>query len=112
MWLFTETGFVSAVKHHSDPDTMVVRARDQGSLEPLAHSSAVDIQASPNNDYPYRVHVSLSAFSSWLHDCVQSIDYTNFKSRVHEIRGDHFADVLMGVWSVMHEVEDDDARTI
>jgi hypothetical protein len=111
MWIFTQTGFVSAVRHYSEPDVIVVRARDSESLEALATSSSTAIQRSPVNDYPYRVHVAEKSFSSWLLANIASLDYTNFKDRVHDTRGDHFASALMGVWEIMHEVEDDDART-
>ena len=36
MWIFTQTGFVSAVRHRSEPDTLMVRARDRESLVALA----------------------------------------------------------------------------
>jgi hypothetical protein len=110
MWIFTQTGFVSAVRHYSEPDVIVVRARDSESLETLATSAGVPIQKSPVNDYPYRVHVTEKIFSSWLLANVSSLDYTNFKDRVHDTRGDHFAAALMGVWETMHNVEDNDAR--
>ena len=32
MWIFTETGFVSAVQHRENPDYLMVRARDRQSL--------------------------------------------------------------------------------
>ena len=34
MWIFTSTGFVSAVVHRDDADLIVVRARDRESLQP------------------------------------------------------------------------------
>jgi hypothetical protein len=111
MWIFTQTGFVSAVRHYSEPDIIVVRARDSESLETLVVASGEPIQMSPVNDYPYRVHVTEKIFSSWLLANVTSLDYTNFKDRVHDTRGDNFASALMGVWEIMHEVEDDDARS-
>ena len=43
MWLFTETGFVSAVRHREDPDLLVVRARDRQSLEPIEAACNVEI---------------------------------------------------------------------
>lgn len=36
MWIFTDTGFVSAVCHYQDWTQLVVRARDRRSLEGLA----------------------------------------------------------------------------
>ena len=36
MWVFTETGFVSAVAHRDNPEILIVRSRDRHSIEPLA----------------------------------------------------------------------------
>ena len=110
MWIFTQTGFVSAVRHWSEPETLVVRARDRASLVALADSVDAPIEKTPTNDYPYRVEVSERGFRDWLVAHVASLDYSNFKSRVHDTRGEDYADALMGVWNTMHDVEDDDAR--
>ena len=110
MWIFTETGFVSAVRHYKEQDQLVVRARDKKSLENLANINGLDIMSTPSNDYPYRVYVANSVFANWLSKQTMAVDYTNFKSRVHGSRGHDFADALMSVWSAMHQVEDAEAR--
>ena len=104
MWIFTETGFVSAVRHFSEKDKLVVRARDQKSLESLSNSVGLDIVETPSNDYPYRVFVDDVVFAAWLHKQTVAVDYTNFKDRVHDTRGHDFADTLLSVWSAMHLV--------
>ena len=110
MWIFTETGFVSAVRHFNEKDKLVVRARDQKSLESLSNSVGLEIISTPSNDYPYRVLVADSVFATWLSKQTMAVDYTNFKDRVHDTRGHDFAGALMGVWSEMRQVEDEDAR--
>ncbi len=110
MWIFTETGFVSAVRHFGEKDKMVVRARDEKSLESLANYVGLEIISTPSNDYPYRVLVADSLFATWLSKQTMAVDYTNFKDRVHETRGHDFAGALMSVWSAMHQVEDAGAR--
>ncbi len=110
MWIFTETGFVSAVRHFSEKDKLVVRARDEKSLESLANYVGLEINSTPSNDYPYRVLVADSLFATWLSKQTMAVDYTNFKDRVHETRGHDFAGALMNVWSAMHQVEDAGAR--
>lgn len=110
MWLFTETGFISAVRHYSENGVVVVRARDEKSLRELSVKSGEKITNSPYNDYPYRVHVSDEIFQAWLAETCQKMDYTNFKDRVYETRGEKFAHTLMGVWEIMHDVEDKGAR--
>lgn len=110
MWIFTQTGFVSAVRHRTEPETVVVRARDRASLEVLAELADAPIEKSPTADYPYRVEVPELGFSQWLVASVASLDYSNFKDRVHDTRGEEYANALMGVWNLMHDVEDDEAR--
>jgi KaiC/GvpD/RAD55 family RecA-like ATPase len=110
MWIFTETGFVSAVRHYSEKDKLVVRARDEKSLESLANYVGLEIVSTPSNDYPYRVLVADAVFATWLSKQTMAVDYTNFKNRVHETRGHDFSGALMGVWETMHQVEDEGAR--
>ena len=110
MWVFTETGFVSAVRHFKEKDKLVVRARDKESLQNLANTVNLEIVSTPINDYPYRVIIADSVFAAWLSKQTMAVDYTNFKNRVHDSRGHDFADALMSVWSAMHQVEDEGAR--
>jgi hypothetical protein len=107
MWLFTNTGFVSAVSNGKD---LMVRARDKESLEPIAESAKADIISTPTNDYPYRVIVTHDFFAKWVAHMASDITYKNFKSEVAAARGHDFAHPLMKVWSAMHEVEDSRAR--
>jgi hypothetical protein len=107
MWIFTNTGFVSAVSNGKD---LMVRSRDRESLEPLAESAKTEIIATPANDYPYRTIVSHEIFSRWAAHMASNIAYKNFKSEVASTRGYDFAHPLMKVWSAMHEVEDPSAR--
>jgi hypothetical protein len=107
MWLFTNTGFVSAVSNGQD---LMVRSRDRESLEPLAESAQTEILSTPKNDYPYRVIVTHEIFSKWAAHMASGINYKNFKSEVAATRGYDFAHPLMKVWSAMHEVEDVGAR--
>ena len=107
MWLFTYTGFVSAVSNGND---LMVRARDRESLEPIAESAKTEIISTPQNDYPYRVIVTHEFFAKWVAHMASNITYKNFKSEVAATRGYDFAHTLIKVWSAMHEVEDHHAR--
>ena len=52
MWIFTTSGFISAV---SNPDgTIKVRSRDKASLGPLSKRYELEIAHTPIADYPYR----------------------------------------------------------
>lgn len=110
MWVFTETGFVSAVQHRDNPDYLVVRSRDRQSLQELADVSAVDIKFLTGSDYPYRVFVPREDFKSWMNDQIDFLGYDNFKNRVAVTRGKDYAYTLGSVWSAMHDTEDEEAR--
>lgn len=110
MWIFTETGFVSAVRTAVGSDVIRVRARDAASLEPFVEQFDVVIANTPHRDYPYRVEVSTAQFTQFLTWAALTMDYTNFKSQVALTRGYDFAHACSDVWSVMHQVEDNQAR--
>jgi hypothetical protein len=107
MWVFTTSGFVSAV--YKD-DAMQIRARDRKSLEGLSKQTGASITSTPLADYPYRIAITNEQFSKWLSQQVMAVDYKNFKSEIADTRGFGFAKPLNKVWSVMHEVEDTQAR--
>ena len=107
MWLFTTTGFVSAVYKDG---ALQVRARDRRSLNALSKDTDASIVATPLADYPYRIAITNEQFSKWLQAQVLGINYKNFKSEVTDSRGYGFAKPLNQVWSVMHDVEDEKAR--
>jgi hypothetical protein len=107
MWVFTTTGFVSAVYKDG---ALQVRARDRRSLSALSKDTGASIVATPLADYPYRIAITKEQFSKWLQAQVLGINYKNFKSEVTDSRGYGFAKPLNQVWSVMHDVEDEKAR--
>jgi hypothetical protein len=107
MWVFTTSGFVSAVYKDG---ALQVRARDRKSLEDLSKETAAAIIATPLADYPYRIAITNEQFAAWVSQQALSVAYKNFKSEVADTRGYGFAKPLNKVWSVMHEVEDAKAR--
>ena len=109
MWIFTTTGFVSAVRNPNDR-TITVRSRDKASLEPISSRFDAQIKKTPLGDYPYRVEIRQEDFAEWVRDQASSIDYRNFKSEVAIHRGSTFSGALGKVWSTMHDVEDSSAR--
>ena len=66
MWVFTETGFVSAVRKVDSPSKITARSRDRQSLEVLAELSETEILETPFADYGYRVLVSDDIYKVWL----------------------------------------------
>lgn len=104
MWLFSETGFVSAVQHRDDPEKFIVRARDRESLEPLAKFARTKIVSNQGTDYPFRVFVSRKRFGQWAAKQIEKLTYTNYKSKMHQTRGADFCDALHDVWADMQAV--------
>ena len=111
MWLFSETGFVSAVQDMSDSEIFTVRGRDRESLEPLSRLYKVKIRENEGTDYPYRVSVSKDQFASWVADQIENLDYTNYKSRMYQSRGENFTEALHDVWEDMHSVSPKNKKT-
>lgn len=110
MWIFTETGFISAVRKPEYPDQITVRSRDRNSLKPLAEFASVAIAKSPNGDYPYRSFVEPAVFAQWLFQQAEALSYDNFKNRIAKTRGYEYAHELGRVWSVMLATEDAESR--
>jgi len=110
VWVFTDSGFISAVRPSGDHDNVLVRARDAESLDALAKMAGQVIEHSPERDYPYRITASNEVFAKFLTENVDFMDYTNFKNQVLATRGSYYAKALSSVWSTMHDVEDDEAR--
>jgi hypothetical protein len=106
VWIFTETGFVSAVRKHEAPTEVTARARDRQSLEDLAALAEREIQRTDMADYRYRVVVPDAVFKAWLATSVDMLDYDNFKNRVWDSRGDTFHTALNQVWGAMLSVDD------
>jgi len=109
MWIFTTSGFVSAVWNPND-QTIIVRSRDRASLEPISSRFQTPIKQTPLADYPYRLFLEREKFTLWVSDASTALDYRNFKSQVAAMRGKDFARTLGKVWSTMHQVEDRLAR--
>ena len=106
MWIFTETGFVSAVRKHDAPTEVTVRARDRRSLLELSELAETEIVETPYADYRFRVLVDDIIFKTWFTTAVDMLDYDNFKNRVWETRGDEFHDALARVWTVMNDLQE------
>lgn len=106
MWIFTDTGFVSAVCHYQDRTQLVVRARDRRSLEGLAEAADAPIEA-VGSDYPFRTYVSKEKFATWLMQAVESLDYHNYKGQAMYTLPDYFQDVLHDVHARLARMGDE-----
>lgn len=101
MWIFTDTGFVSAVRKPWAPDKITLRARDKKSLAEFVENYGVSIITSRDSDYPHRVVLEDADYKSWLLDKVDDLNYDNFKNQVAKTRGKDYAHLLSNVWGDM-----------
>jgi len=107
MWLFSETGFVSAVVDPTDKNKIVVRAREKESLKPLMAMTGVKMTYPKRaTDYPHRVVVTRQQYADWVLSLVEQMQYTNYKTQVSKTRGHDFAHPLHQVWSTMLQLEE------
>ena len=114
MWTFTEDGFFSTVKDTSKAHDVLVRTRDANSLARfcmLMDVPIVEIQQTPERDYPFRVSVDKGIWVKYLDRKAREIDYPDFKSHCKSMvfKG-HAAGLrrrqimTMGtVWAVMYD---------
>lgn len=107
MWTFTQHGFASAVAHRDQPDTIIVRFRDERDAE--AHAKAIgvfddppDVQTTPVADYAYRIEVSRATWAAFISQESASLDYDNFKSMMAH-RCPHWGRELHEIWHVHHD---------
>lgn len=109
MWIYTPTGFVSAVAKTKNSATLTVRARDRQSLDEIVQLSGAAVTIGEGTDYPYRVVVSREVFKFWIDRQVEDLDYSNFKNEANAVRGYDYAKVLGKVWSANLDLEDQES---
>ena len=111
MWVFTNTAFVSAVCHRTQPGMLMVRARLQGDLENFLASDGapLTVEETADADYRYRCTVPVPVFAAALEKAARSVDYDNFKGSIDPSdRQRH--DAYLDVWAVMHRVQVEGTR--
>jgi len=106
MWIFTETGFVSAVRNTEQEGKYSVRARDKESLAGLIQTTGAELIVTSDTDYPYRIIISPEEFVRWISEQAATIDYPNFKSQVAKTRGYEYTEALHDVWFAMLKTQD------
>jgi hypothetical protein len=108
IWIFTQSGFVSVVRHCDHRNLLLVRSRDRDSLAALCRRVGLadsEISELENADYRYRLVCSDAVLLRFLRGSVEELDYPNFKSRVLKVRGSAWHDALTKIWSVMRSLQ-------
>jgi hypothetical protein len=93
MWFCFNNGFVSAVEHRDDKNTLVVRARRREHLEDNFPNRKIVVGGS--TDYKYRIFISKKDFAEIIKDRIMNINYDNFKNSVED---DDLHELYNGFW--------------
>lgn len=120
MWMATVDGFLSAVQHNTDPDTLVVRGRTKDDVRALAQYAtvALHLPTDPDtlittydgSDYPFRVMVPKTTWAQYVGAQALAIDYGNFKSAVAKVSTEHAA-AYHNVWTDLLALEHTDPES-
>jgi hypothetical protein len=78
MWIFSQQGFLSVVKHTDKPETLIVRSRFRGHIEKIF--GGVCVLEDPTRDYRFRAELPAKEVSVVIAKMILKIDYENFKA--------------------------------
>ncbi len=112
MWVFTNFGFYSIVKHNQKPDVFLVRARSKEDLLRLIYKygdicnlNINSIIVNDEADYRYRLEINKSSWSDVISKIADDINYTNFKNSVKDNLDEYRAELCNQVWDVMYDLQ-------
>jgi hypothetical protein len=103
MWIFTQKGFLSIVRHTDKPNVLIVRSRFRGHIEkmfPNAH-----VTENIGTDYRYRAELNPEEVSKAIAKMILEIDYPNFKGSL-DSDGD-YASCCLDVYIAVAKNSDD-----
>lgn len=86
MWLFSKSGFFSAVQNFNDSNLIHVRANFKGDLERLCTIYGIEpnVKRVPGSDYTFRMDFTRDQWDKILLGEARAIDYPKFKPAVHD----------------------------
>lgn len=98
MWIATNKGWLSIVRHRDKEHTLLVRARNKNHIESIFEDAEVYEDA--DADYPYRADIDDVEVARIISLKVVNINYDNFKASVDDY---HYHFALVGVWQEMYD---------
>jgi hypothetical protein len=81
MWIFSQMGFISIVRHTDKPNLLLVRSRFKGHIEKMFPKARVEEDG--NRDYRFRTELTAKEVSKVIGELVLEIDYDNFKNSLN-----------------------------
>jgi len=87
MWLFTDEGMISVVRHKEWDDVILMRARNANTIPNILKRSGFnhrlnEQEYTPERDYAYRIELADHEFSKILTKLTDQLSYTNFKKHL------------------------------
>ena len=82
MWIFTQKGFLSIVRHIDKANILIVRSRFKGHIERVFPKARVEEDAT--RDYRFRAELPIEEVSKMIANMVSQIDYHNFKDSLSD----------------------------
>ena len=96
MWIFTQKGFLSIVRHIDKPEVLIVRSRFRGHIQRIFPKAGVLEDA--NRDYRYRAELPVKEVSKVIARLVSEIDYDNFKNSL-DMNDGKYLDCCLDVYN-------------
>jgi len=84
MWICLNNAFVSIVEDHRDCQYVYVRGRRESDVKNFLGYFKTEVVQTDTRDYRFRAYIPKYELVKILAECVQRIDYTNFKSSVKD----------------------------
>ena len=98
MWIMTNKGFVSVVRHRTEVDKLMICAREKSHLTSLLPDYMHDqIYSIPFSDYAYRINVLDDHFAMIINKMIIDIEYDEFKKSV---KNNKLSDFYLHVWDL------------
>jgi len=104
MWIFTQRGFLSIVKHTEKDNLLIVRSRFRGHIEKIFPKARVEEDGS--RDYRFRAELPANEASKVIAEMVLTIRYDNFKASL-DMYDERYMDCCLDVYhSVLRNAGD------
>ncbi len=104
MWIFSQMGFISIVRHTDKPNILIVRSRFRGHIEKIFPNAIVEEDI--NKDYRFRTELPVKAVSKAIARMVSEICYDNFKASL-DMYDERYMDCCLDVYhSVLRNAGD------
>lgn len=104
MWIFTQKGFLSIVRHIDKANVLIVRSRFRGHIEKIFPNAVIEEDST--KDYRFRAEVPAKEVSRVVARMVSEIDYDNFKNSL-DFYDERYMDCCLDVYhSVLRNAGD------